>query len=189
MEKINKIYEKMCNTHSDINEHLPTIKKYSEECNYIIEMGVRSIVSTWAIIAAHPKKVISIDLKHPSFYKNHNFAEYDLETVYELTAENNINFNFLLADTLNVTIEECDLLFIDTLHTYNQLCLELKKHSNKVKKYIILHDTETYKNTGEDNSDKGLFDAIELFLQENEEWEIKEIYKNNNGLTILKRNL
>ena len=34
---------------------------------------------------------------------------------------------------------------------------------------------------------KGLWPAIEEFLQKNTEWYIKERYTNNNGLTILAR--
>ena len=53
---------------SDINEHIPTLKKYAEGCDTVIEMGVRTIVSTWGLLAAKPKKLISIDLYPPHLY-------------------------------------------------------------------------------------------------------------------------
>ncbi len=46
--KIIDIYNNLCNEKSDINEHLPTLKRYAEKCDHITEMGVRSVVSTWA---------------------------------------------------------------------------------------------------------------------------------------------
>ena len=62
-EKINELYR----TPSDINEHLPTIIKYGQECDHITEMGVRSVLSTWGWLAAAPKDgLISYDLYNPS---------------------------------------------------------------------------------------------------------------------------
>ncbi len=94
------------------------------------------------------------------------------------------------------------MLFIDTLHTYNQLIQELDLHSNKVLKYIILHDTLTFGRKDEDvyshasdliknklTEKMGLMTAIEDFLitTNGNNWEIHDHYDNNNGLTILKR--
>ena len=59
---LNEIYEKMCEKPSDINEHLPTLKKYASECDHITEMGVRTVVSTYALMMGKPKKLISIDI-------------------------------------------------------------------------------------------------------------------------------
>lgn len=113
-----------------------------------------------------------------------------------------INYTFLLADVLNIEIEQTDLLFIDTLHTYNQLNSELKKHNSKVNKFIILHDTETFGYKDEPiyshasnivkniNSSKvGLMNAINDFLEseDGKNWKIKELFKNNNGLCVLER--
>lgn len=114
----------------------------------------------------------------------------------------NIEFEFILGDSLKIDILNTDLLFIDTLHTYNQLLGELKKHSINVNKWIILHDTvsfgscdehiyehasEIVKNTTSDK--KGLIEAVNDFLKENKNWIIKEVFTNNNGLTILERKI
>lgn len=178
MKLLEEKYKKLCSTKSDINEHLPTLRKYASNCEHITEMGVRSIVSTWALLAAQPKTLISYDKKNPLEF-NANINE-----VYDL--KNNTNFKFIQNDVLNVTIEETDLLFIDTWHVYKQLIQELKLHSSRVKKYIILHDTETFGVNGEFGGE-GLIKAIDEFLNENSKWVRKEVYKNNNGLTILKR--
>lgn len=179
--KISELYNYYCSINSDINEHLPTLKKYATDCDVVIEMGVRWIVSTWALLDAKPKKLISIDINHP------NSCGGNLELVEKLAQEENLNFQFIQADTTKIEIPECDLLFIDTWHVYDQLKKELQLHGNKAKKYIAFHDTKTFGTVGEDPAYKGLNLAINEFLSENKNWEIEKIYENNNGLTIIKR--
>lgn len=78
--------------------------------------------------------------------------------------------------------------------------MELEKHSSRVGKYIILHDTFTYGFKDEEIYDHasdlvvitipkkvGLRNAIVQFLNENDDWVLEREYLNNNGLTILKR--
>jgi len=199
--KLEEHYLKVCDTKSDINEHIPTLYKYSTKCNHITEMGVRGITSTWAFLYAFPKTLISYDLYNPSNWGG------NIDEVYEVALENNINFSFHEKNVLEVDIEETDLLFIDTLHQYNQLKQELKKHANKVKKYIIFHDTHKFGTTDEierpnptdpygvvkfaagidTSKPSGLIKVIDEFLESNPKWKRKEVYKNNNGLTIIEK--
>lgn len=188
-----------CNTPSDINEHLPTLLRYGKECKHITEMGVRDVVSTWAWLAAKPSRLVCYDIQ-----KSNHIHEAQIEAgLYGIQME------FIEADVLKVEIEETDLLFIDTLHTYSQLSKELALHGNKVRKYIIFHDTETYGDTPEPshfkthngvvaqhekvlenyvNNDRGIRPAIDEFLIANPQWTLKERFKNNNGLLIIERN-
>ncbi len=184
------IYNYLVKSPSDINEHLPVLKEYAEKCEHVTEMGVRYVVSTFALVLAKPKNLISIDLFHPSHYGDNG----RLYIIQNYAKENNINFNFKLGDTLKIDIEPTDLLFIDTLHVYGQLKAELHKHSKNVKKYLIFHDTTTFAEKDEghyyqtpnlDNSKVGLWPAIEEFLEDNKDWELLERKTNNNGLTIL----
>lgn len=190
MKSISEIYTELCDKISDINEHLPVLKKYTEECETITEMGVRYCVSTYSFLAGNPKKLTSIDIIHPSEWGG------DLSIVEKLAKESNIEFEFILANTLEVNITNTDLLFIDTWHAYQQLKDELNRHHSKVNKYIILHDTTlfafhdetTYESWGWKGINKGIWPAVEEFLEENKNWTLYERYTNNNGLTILKRN-
>jgi hypothetical protein len=193
MELIYQKYQEKCSTISDINEHLPTLKKYAEECESIVEMGVRSIVSTWAFLSAKPKKLISLDLYHPSSFGG------NLDEVIQLSSENGIEFEFVEKSSLEYEMTNVDLLFIDTWHDYLQLKKEMFRHHSKVNKYIILHDTTTfgYKDESfydeygnsrpETNLPKGLYTAVDEFLFANKEWRLWEKKSNNNGLTILKK--
>jgi hypothetical protein len=143
MEKIIQKYEELSDRPSDINEHLHTLKKYTEECNTVVEMGVRSIVSTWAFLAGNPKKLISLDLYNPTKFGG------NLQEVYDAVKETNIDFSFVEDSSLNYELKNCDLLFIDTWHSYLQLKMELNRHHKKVNKYIILHDTVSYSGVDE----------------------------------------
>ena len=175
MSLLDDYYEKEKNRPSDINEHFETIKKYASDSESIVEMGVRYIVSTWALLAGYPKEMISIDINHPSTYGG------NLEEVYKACEEVGIDFKFIEGSTLDISIEEVDLLFIDTIHTFQQLSTELRLHGNKAKKYIIMHDTQYFA--------KELIPAIDEFLNKNAHWVKEVVNEFNNGLTVLKRNL
>lgn len=186
-ELIKKNFELAISTPSDINEHINTLYNLAKECNHITEMGVRNVVSTWAFMLRNPETLIGIDLYN-------NMSVSNAELIYP-------KWQFKRADTTKITIDETDLLFIDTLHIYSQLKKELILHANKVKKYIVLHDTTTYGFIDEPTSwqtpeimenykldeKKGLQPAIIEFLNDNPEWILYKEYTNNNGLTILKR--
>lgn len=185
---IDNMYDKLCVTPSDINEHLPTLKRYTEKVEHVTEMGVRYIVSTWAFLSGRPKKLISIDIHHPSYFGA------DLSVVENAVKETDIDFSFIEGNTLEMQIEKTDLLFIDTLHRYGQLSQELKLHSKNVNRYIILHDTTTFSLKDEVHPEypsqpgkSGLKLAISEFLEKNKDWKMVEEYRNNNGLTILER--
>lgn len=181
MTIVEENYNAKLKQNSDIVEHLPTLKRYSEECDHVTEMGVRRVVSTYAFMMGRPKKMISIDCEPIETYK------IDRNWLKKIASDIGVDFEFIVGDTRKIEIEETDLLFIDTKHTYSQLKIELKLHADKAKKYIIFHDTTTFEWEGEHGIDKGLWPAIEEFLVDNKHWIIHERFTNNNGLTILKR--
>lgn len=186
-------YNRLCNIPSDINEHLPTLKRYASECQSVTEMGVRFACSTWAFIEARPKKITCIDIRY-------DFFEPSEKWVKKMCEFYNIEFIWKTDDSLKIEIEQTDLLFIDTLHTFNQLSKELEKHHKFVSKYIILHDTTTFGHIdesiyghasnivkSESVSSTGLRPALNNFLTKYSEWKIKEDFTNNNGLTVIER--
>ncbi|MDB4396133.1 class I SAM-dependent methyltransferase [bacterium] len=177
-------------TPTDINEHLETLFNYGSNCETITEFGSRYGDSTVALLNSNPKAMVSYDLFKSDF----------INTIH------NDNYKFVLGDSLEVNIEETDLLFIDTLHRYFQLFNELGLHAKKVRKYIILHDTVSFGYSEEplygDNDPvkmsgkviatkkQGLKQALHDFLNETKEgknWTVHEEFTHNNGLTILTR--
>ena len=194
--KINELYENHVNKpnqfkSTDINEHLPTLKSYSEKYNHITEMGVRWGSSTIAFLAGKANKLISYDIQITN----------EINHIINLSKTIDTDFIFNKQDTLSIDIETTDVLFIDTLHTYNQLYNELTKHSEKVKHHILLHDTISFREKDEvlynhsselvknmTNTKKGLYAAVIDFISTNKDWYIEKEYDNNNGLMVLSRN-
>ena len=177
---VNAKYQYFCSVPSDIFQHLPILKSYVEQCEYVIEFGVREIVSTWAMLAGNPKKMKSYDIEPPSKWGG------DIDSVYSGSKECGIDYEFIIGDTTRIEIDECDLLFIDTLHEYDQMKKELELHENKVKKFLIYHDTISYRTKGE-RGGIGIYPAILEFLKDNSHWYIESEYTNNNGFMILER--
>ena len=160
---------------SDINEHLPALRRYAEHNEIIVELGVRKIVSTWAFLAAKPKHLISVDITHPRDYGA------DLWEVEDAAREAGIEFDFVLKSSLEIDLPGHDFLFIDTLHTYEHLTAELERHHTKVKKFIAMHDTNL---AGDPDNMRG---AVDDFLNTHQEWTVVERFENCNGMTFLKK--
>jgi hypothetical protein len=180
MTIVERKFTELSQTPSDINEHLVVLRYYADQCNHVTELGVRRGVSTWAFLSSMAKRVVSVDVNHP------DDSGGSLQEMRDASAEAMIDFTFILADDLSIELEETDLLFIDTLHTYGHLKKELELHSGKARKYIIFHDTAQYAHVGVDGG-MGIWPAIQEFLDSNPGWRIKEAYENNNGLMILER--
>lgn len=166
-QEIEAKYQEFCNTPSDINEHLPTLRSYYDKCDHVTELGVRGCVSLFAALASNAKKVVAVDI----------FNVWTPE-VEKLT--------FICADDLTIEIEETDFLFIDTRHCYEQLIQELKLHSKKVRKFIGFHDVFIFGEHGDDGG-KGLMPAINEFLDDNKNFDIAYYTVVNNGLMIIEK--
>jgi hypothetical protein len=106
--------------------------------------------------------------------------------VDELEVAGGHAFEFKLGDSRTVDIDTTDLLFIDTFHSGIQLWEELTRHHRSVRRWIVLHDTITFGETGE-NGEPGLMSAVKSFVTEFPQWSIVAEYLNNNGLTVLGR--
>lgn len=176
-------FNHICSTPTDINEHLPVLKEYTEKVKHVTEMGVRSVVSTFAFLMGKPETLVSIDIQHPDRWGGSD----NLKLAKQYADETNVDFTFQLGDTRVITIEPTDFLFIDTWHVYEQCKAELERHHDKVSTYIGFHDTTTFAINGETAGHKGLWKAIEEFMNDHPEWEIDIRKTNNNGLTILKK--
>jgi hypothetical protein len=202
MNYIQKKYDTLCRTPSDINEHLPTLFKYATDCESIIELGVRGCISSWALVNGLlynnkvKKQILLNDIK-----------PCDINELLIATSNIDIEVTYKWINDLQLDIvHNYDMTFIDTWHVYGQLKRELDKYSKITNKYIVMHDTtidgivgETIRNrwnaeqqskdTGftVDEINSGLQKAIDEFLVSNKNWVLKESFTNNNGLTVLER--
>ena len=182
MTNLRNKYEILCKTKSDINEHLPTLYTLGKDCESVLELGVRGVISTYAFTYgllnnnSNIKKILLNDIQ-----------KCNINELLTITKNLNIDISYQWINDLNLEIKEnYDITFIDTWHVYAQLKRELKKFSQVTNKYIIMHDTtvdgihgetirvkwdakEQSKITGFpiDEINKGLIPAIEEFLNDN----------------------
>ena len=202
MDLIRHKYQLLCQTPSDIFEHLPTLCKYASDCESVLELGVRGCVSSWAflyglLLNQKPKKVLLMNDLFPC----------DIQELLNASKQTNAIVQYCWINDLQLNVQtEVDLTFIDTWHVYGQLKRELEKFSSITKKYIIMHDTTVDEIYGESmrlglnihqqcietgwerqEIEGGLWKAIEEFLETHPEWSLYQRFVNNNGLTILKR--
>ena len=200
MTDIKSVYDTLCATPSDINEHLPTLNRYASECNVIVECGVRTAVSSYAFALALKNR------DNTYLYQIDPERNNNVDGFQTLCSNERVQTEFIEKSDLECDLINCELLFIDTWHIYGQLKRELARWHSSVSKYIIMHDTTVDEWNGEtvrcnlnaelqsatfgipiEEIKKGLWPAISEFLVDHPEWKILERYTNNNGLTILKR--
>jgi glycosyltransferase involved in cell wall biosynthesis len=175
---IQELYQQALRTPSDISEHLPTLYRLARECDHVTEMGTHTGVSTRAFLAAQPQVLVCYDvLRQPAV------------DLIEMAASEagRPRFQFFQADVLRIQIEPTDLLFIDTFHYYDQTKQELALHAERARKYLVFHDTTLYGQYGQVAGSRGIWPAIEEFLDANSHWVISLKVDNNNGLTVLSR--
>jgi hypothetical protein len=202
MEQLKIKYNYICNCSSDINEQFQTLYNYARECESILDLGVRGVVSSYAFVYG-----LMNNNKETKNILLNDINECDVSELLSITKELPINVNYKWMNDLELDItDNVDLTFIDTWHVYGQLKRELNKFSKITNKYIIMQDTtidEIYgetircKGNAEEQSiesgipveeiNKGLWPAIEEFLETNKNWKIKERFYFKNGLTILEK--
>ena len=182
---------------------METLKNYAKECESVLELGVRGVVSSWAFayglcLNGSQNKLLFCNDVVPCKLD-------DLQNECKLHA---VDLKYQWCSDLDLDFPDnaFDLVFIDTLHVYGQLKRELQKFSKIATKYIIMHDTTVdaihgeairckfnmqnlSKQTGfpEDELKRGLKPAIEEFLGANPEWKTREVFTHNNGLTVLEK--
>lgn len=172
-------YLQACETPSDINLHLPVLKAHADLCDHITEFGVRDGQSSRAFLHSAASHIRMYDLhlndQVQLMVQTHQMLGRDV--------------TYMAADTRTITIEPTQMLFVDTLHTFDQLQTELKLHAPQVHKFMAFHDTQTFGTCDEPGySGPGLLPALLQFLKDNPLWFVCYHDHTNNGLTILQKN-
>jgi FkbM family methyltransferase len=164
-------YIAACDTVSDINRHVPILHKLAQECESVVELGVRTGVSTRAFLPLNVK------------LRSYDIEEDARVTELFLVANNQgKDMQYIMGDSLKVNIEPADMMFVDTVHSYDQVSAELARHGHKIRKYIAFHDTFVF-GLGQEN----VLSAVIDYVMKNPEWEFCHYDTENNGLTVIKR--
>jgi hypothetical protein len=147
-----------------------TYKNYARVVDSIAEFGVYTGLSTAAWLSGNPKRLRSYDITDENLTM--------LPDLYQYASQHSIDFEFNIGNSLEIDIDPVDLLFIDTVHKKKHTNAELYRHHEKVKRYIVLHDTTAF---------PGVFEAVSEFIQQNTQWKIVKRCEIESGLTVLEK--
>jgi hypothetical protein len=152
--------------HDEIRRRLSESESYAE-------FGVRQGTTLALVMLAGVKFARGYDIDLNAHYNKvkHLFDDY--------ASLRGIDLQAIQADTAKCAMPPVDVLYIDSFHNYHHIKKELAAHGNKVRKYIICHDTET--------PHWKLKPAISEFIQANPHWSIVEECKANVGYMTLAR--
>ncbi len=135
LARLANTYRRLCQTPSDINEHLPVMVDLVEslQAQHVIELGTRSGVSTLAWL-------------HALTGTGGRLTTVDLEAAPAIGTF--AHWTHLIGDDcdpeLYAQLEPAEIVFIDTSHRYQHTLDELELYLPLVKPggVIVLHDTE-----------------------------------------------
>ena len=89
MDAIKTKFDTLCKKKSDINEHLPTLYRYASECQSVIELGVRGVVSSYAFVYG----LLNNNLSDRTILLN-DLLPCDITELLQLTASLKINVKY-----------------------------------------------------------------------------------------------
>ena len=166
-------------TPSDMWEYMSVLRRYARGADSIVEFGTSDRAnSTFALMAGRPLWMRCYDIKRyePTF-----------SYVEKAARDAGIDFAFRIQSSIVEVITQIDLLFIDDEHTYAQLSKELEMHGGRVNKWIIIHDTTEFAAHDEGGNGRGLWPAIQEFMDSSGDWEVRDRFHSGYGLTVLQR--
>lgn len=137
METREAAIKRVLSTHNDVNQHLPKLIELAKQCDTVEEI-TRRHETTIALAVAAPKKLRS---------RLYGFGVDDKmkrQIVYLVPPET--EFDFVTSEKYEPTwdIEECDMFFYKCPHNYHDLQVDLPRWAEKVKRFIVIHDTQAH---------------------------------------------
>lgn len=184
------LYESHCKSGTAIAAHLPRLRALAEDLELAIEFGVKRGASSTALLLG-ARNVISLDI---------------VETPQARALEDLAGgrWQYRIEDSRRATLPACDLLFLDSHHSYSQVQDELAAHAHKVRRFLVFHDTITFGSiaangetgrhawqyeTGQTvpRPHLGIRPAIDHYLIQDDSWRIKFHFIDSHGLLVLER--
>jgi hypothetical protein len=174
-------------TQASANKQLYTLLRFACRCDHATTLTFNTFESATALFAAKCNSIRILTLLA---------VDENIQKLYKPIAET-LEINFAINQSSD-TIEETDLLYIDTPAEGNFRAMELNKYCDSVRKYIILPKTTVNGLTPSNNitlqdnqTPIGLNFGINHFLQTHDDWFILEHDDLDPGMTVLvnKRNV
>jgi hypothetical protein len=173
-----------------IAAHLPRLRELALGCDLAIEFGVKRAASSAALLIG-AERVISYDIVPTK----------EARRLHEAARA---RWDYRIEDSRYAAVTPCDLLFVDSLHTYDQMDAELARHAHAVDRYLVCHDTITFGSFGAFGetgrhawayqvgqscpaSSLGIRPAIDALMIRDPSWQIVAHYTDSHGLLVLER--
>ncbi|AMV24603.1 Glycosyl transferase family 2 [Gemmata sp. SH-PL17] len=164
---------------SDFHEHVGTLRDLAKMCDSATELSLWQKPADVAIAFGLESEI------NPGTFTSicpRPKPQWD-----RLTKWMGGRFTGFAADPASAPVAPTDLLFIDTDHTANALMPLLEAHHERVAKYLVVHCTVTFGETGDRPDAPGVMHALRAFCLKHPEWVVKRHDRNNHGLMVLSR--
>jgi hypothetical protein len=189
MQTLEAIYQKHLAGNTAISPHLPRLRALAEGLSLAVEFGVKRGASSSALLLG-AQRVISYDLVETR----------EAKELKQIAGE---RWDYRIGDSREADVPPCSILFVDSLHTYEQCRAELEAHGDKAKRFLIFHDHMTFGTVGADGETGrhkwtyvpgkgsvpldclGIRQAIDEFMAANLCWRIAASYPDSHGLLVL----
>lgn len=170
--------------------HLPRLRALADGLELAVEFGVKKGASSAALLMG-AQRVIGYDLV-------------ETRDGRRLQGLAGARWSYRIEDSRLATFDACDLLFIDSLHTFDQVQAELTAHAHKVRRYLVFHDVLTFGSIGAAGESGqfawtyqvgqsvpqealGIRPAIDALMIRDRTWTIAASYVDSHGLLVLER--
>ena len=173
-----------------ISAHLDRLRELATGLDLAVEFGVKRGASSLALLLG-AQRVVSYDVVATPEAR-------------ELEAMVGDCWDYRLEDSRAADIPPHDLLFVDSLHSYDQVAAELK-HADKARRYLVLHDVTTFGEVGAVGetgrqawtyvagrgsvplAHRGIRPAVDELMIRDPSWRIIERRVESHGLLVLER--
>lgn len=170
--------------------HLPRLRALAQGLPLAVEFGVKRGASSSALLLG-AQRVISYDIVETAQAR-------------ELERLAGPRWAYRLQDSRTADVPPCDLLLVDSLHTFAQVEAELTAHADRVGRYLVFHDTITFGSIGAKGETGqqlwayvpgqvtppaalGIRPAIDALLIRDRTWHLVAHYTDSHGLLVLER--
>lgn len=196
---VQKAYDMHLRSGTAIAAHLPRLRLLAGGMSTITEFGVKRGASSSAFLLG------LINAYSVGVLTSYDVVETPQARALALTVGEE-RWRYRIQSSLDAPREPTDLLFVDSLHTYDQTRAELERHADSVAKLLIFHDTMTFGCVGADGeSGKQLWDygrhrgqpvpdyaygirpAVDQLMMRDSTWRIMCHHLDSHGLLVLER--
>ena len=171
-------FEQILKAGGPLAPYLFTLATLARDCEHLTEFGIHGGESTIAFLHGLSNKNAHLRSYHPERIPL-------IEQLAQHTLNTDWRYHWAEPTSLE-SIEETDLLLLNTRPIHSQLQRELSLHAGHVRRFLVIPHTERFAETGAD-SGPGLTRVLLDWVTRQPEWKIEACSLEHGGLTVLKR--